>query len=184
MRYVEGFFFFFKGECFGQHPLFCSKENKPCARTHVSSPGASSSKVLLTSTLRPAPESQLQSCDWFGSGTGSRSADSQSWTPDRRDRGKLFVGRSLQVWGRWRVGRPPAGPSPRASTRAGESVERSRSHAEPPRESAWTRTETADTCSKLRPYEKPTARTTLQLWNHTIHADATPVEEAWNMKSM
>lgn len=93
-------------------------------------------KQIVTLTPRPALESLLQNSCWFGSGTGSRSAGCRSWTPGRRDRRRPCVGRSLRVWGRWRVGRPPAGPAPRASSPAWATEQRTRSPVVPPRESA------------------------------------------------
>lgn len=110
--------------------------------------------ALLTLTLRPTLESQLQNSGWFGSGTGSRSAGCHSWTPGRRDKRKPCVGISLRVLGRWRVGRPPAGPAPPASSPVGGIVQRTQSPAAQPRESAWTRLKRLDTCSKFRPCEK------------------------------
>lgn len=113
--------------------------------------------LLLTSALRPAPESRLQSSDWSGSGTGSRSEDSRSWTPGRTDRRKPCVDKSWQVWRYWWVGRPPAGRAPRPSSPAAWTVGRTRCPAVPLTASAWKQIETRYSCNMLRPYGNPRA---------------------------
>lgn len=139
-------YYSFTGKCFREGknypqptPLSCALLKATCLQTHPS-PGLRPTNIhaaaLLTSTLRPALESQLQNSYWFGSGTGSRYADCRSWTPGRRDRKRPCVGISLRVLERWRVGRPPAGPAPPASSPVGRIVQRTQSPAAPLKESA------------------------------------------------
>lgn len=134
--------------------------------THTPSRPPCTHSFSPTSAPRPAPGSQLRSSCWSGSGTGSRSADSRSWTPGRRHGGSSCVGRGPRVGRRWRVGGPPAGPAHPPSSPVGGTEERTRRPAVRPRGSAGARTARRDTYSRLRPYGVMPRESTPRLQQH------------------